>query len=532
MNAIGYMRLSSKDQSKSLEYQESSIKEYCRRNKLELSGLFKDNGESSYTFDRPDYKALEDFIKKYKGRCQYLIVMDHDRFSRNLPEALMKIAELEKKYGVKVLATTERLDLDTSDPDVFMKRALDYLMANKELFNIRQRTKQGVRNAKESGRYLGRAPYGYNNIIDGTKKNLIEINSEQAKVVEKIFHDYLLGIPPYIIYKNAKSLGFKYTGNTAIQDILHNCVYAGLIKVPSLKELPEKYVKAIHEPIIPETEYWLVQKMLNAGKRRTRVQPTEDFPLRGVLYCWCGQSMTAGWTKGRKDYYLYYRCTKHTSVNVPGILIHEKFEKVLKALSFKEHHIQFLIEKAKAIMAEPMKLKKEKHQRAIEELEKLNQKIYQLEERLMNNEIESSTYQTWFKKFKEEKAILESSINGNHKSLIVTNENIKERLMPYMSKLHDIYDKGNIIQKQTLIRGVFKDNLTWSEGAFRTAFINPTFHDNLLKIKEKGLLFEEQSLINLDKSPVSTQCRSRTGTVSHRCLRPARLPIPPTGHCC
>lgn len=27
-----------------------------------------------------------------------------------------------------------------------------------------------------------------------------------------------------------------------------------------------------------------------------------------------------------------------------------------------------------------------------------------------------------------------------------------------------------------------------------------------------------------------TQRRSRTGTVSHRCLRPARLPIPPAGH--
>ncbi|WP_431844483.1 recombinase family protein [Pedobacter superstes] len=40
------MRLSSKDQSKSLEYQESSIREYCKRNKLNVLGVFKDNGES------------------------------------------------------------------------------------------------------------------------------------------------------------------------------------------------------------------------------------------------------------------------------------------------------------------------------------------------------------------------------------------------------------------------------------------------------------------------------------------------------
>ena len=64
---------------------------------------------------------------------------------------------------------------------------------------------------------------------------------------------------------------------------------------------------------------------------------------------------------------------------------------------------------------------------------------------------------------------------------------------------------------------------------FKTAFIDPTFN-NILKVKQKGLLFNEQPFKVLGLSPVSTQRRSRTGTVSHRCLRPARLPIPPAGH--
>ncbi len=72
MNAFGYMRLSSKHQSKSLEYQESTIREYCKRNKLNVLGMFKDNGESSYTFDRPDYLALESYLRTCKRQCQYL----------------------------------------------------------------------------------------------------------------------------------------------------------------------------------------------------------------------------------------------------------------------------------------------------------------------------------------------------------------------------------------------------------------------------------------------------------------------------
>lgn len=532
MNAIGYMRLSSKDQSKSLEYQESSIKEYCRRNNLNIIGLFKDNGESSYTFDRPDYRALELYLKNYKGQCNYIIVLDHDRFSRNLPEALMKIGELEAKYGVKVLSTNERIDLDTSDPDVFIKRAFEYMMANKELFNIRKRTKQGVRNAKESGRYLGRAPYGYRNIIDGTRKNLIEIHQGEALIVERIFREFIIGIPQYIIYKNVKALGFTRTSKSAIQEILMNCVYAGLIRVPPFQELPEKFVKSIHLPIISDAEYWLVQNMLNKSKRKTRVQPAEDFPLRGILKCWCGKGMTAGYTKGRKSYYLYYRCTEHTNYNLAGNKLHDAIEAVLKGLSFSTHQVQFVRETAKALLIEPQKLKKEQHQNKIRKLHELNEKIFKLEERLMNNEIESSTYQTWFQKYKEEKAMLEYSLSGNQPSKIRNEDELIDRILPNLTNLHEIYQKGNITQKHTLMRGVFKDNLVWGDDMFRTAFIDPTFNDNILKVKQKGLLFNEQPFKVLGLSPVSTRSRSRTGTVSHRCLRPARLPIPPSGHSC
>lgn len=132
MNAIGYMRLNIKDQSRySLDVQESGIKDYCRRNDIELVALFKDNGQCSDTFDRADFIALESFIKKHKGTVRYLIVMDHDRFSRDLSEALLKIKEFERKHGIKVLSIDEPLDLDTSDPDVFLGRAFKYLMANR-----------------------------------------------------------------------------------------------------------------------------------------------------------------------------------------------------------------------------------------------------------------------------------------------------------------------------------------------------------------------------------------------------------------
>jgi site-specific DNA recombinase len=524
MNAIGYLRLSSKDQSKSLEYQESTVREYCRRNNLEVLGFFKDNGEDSYTFDRPNYKELEAFVKKYKGKCQYLIVLDHDRFSRNLPEALMKIAELERNYGVKVLSTNERVDLDTSDPDVFMKRAFDYMIANKELFTIRARTKQGMRNAKEGGRYIGRAPYGYKNINDGSKRNLIEIDDFQAVIVKRVFRDYLLGVAPYIIYRNVKSMGFTLTGNSAIFKMLGNCVYAGLIKVPSYRDLPEKYVKGLHEPIISENEYWMVERLLSS-KRPTKVRADEEFPLRGVMRCVCGAPFTAGWSKGKLKYYLYYRCNVHSNINVPGIKIHEQFDRVLKTLSFDQRQLWLLKEIVKEIAVAPLKEKHKKLNEKVVALAALNKKILNLEERFLSNEIETSTYQTWFKKFKEEKALLETAIDPKENKKAIQNDGIL-RVMPALTNLFGIYDKCNIYQKHAIIRAVFKDNLSYGSGIFRTPYIDPTFQDKTLMLNKKGLLIYEQSFKISEDNPLCTLEGIRTPDPRFRkpLLYPTELP--------
>lgn len=96
--AVSNIKRAEKDQSThSLDYQEKSIRDYCDRNDLILGPLCIDDGESSYTFDRPDYRALETFIRNNQKSVRYLVVFDHDRFSRNLPEALQKIEFLEKK---------------------------------------------------------------------------------------------------------------------------------------------------------------------------------------------------------------------------------------------------------------------------------------------------------------------------------------------------------------------------------------------------------------------------------------------------
>ncbi|WP_316818669.1 recombinase family protein [Pedobacter nyackensis] len=486
MKAVGYLRLSTKDQSKSLQYQESIIRDYCKRNKLTILEIFKDNGESSDTFDRRNYLELEKFIKKHKGKCQYLVVLDHDRFSRNLPEALTKIAELERKHNVKVISTNEPIDLDTSDPDVFMKRAFDYLIANRELLTIRNRTRQGIRNAKENGRHLGKAPFGYRNLKNSGNGRTIEIDESQSFIIEKIFRDYEFGVPPNVIHKSIISLGFKNTGNSTIRNILENCVYAGLTKVPAYKNLPEKYVRALHPPIVSEVDFWRVQKLLK-NKRTERARENEDFPLRGIIKCPCGQNLTAGWTKGKNKYYLYYKCTDHPGTNIPGKEIHGKFEELLRYITLQKSIVDSLNQALSMLLNELSNKKYDLKKERIKSIEGLNKKIAQLENKFITDQISITTYKDWSVRTKSERAVIEKTFQAN----INKKKNLENLIKKFSSgriNLYKIYNTSTVFQKHMLVRIIFRNNLTWDAGLFTSSYFNECLQFNLKKSGVKALL--------------------------------------------
>lgn len=493
MDAIGYIRISKKDQSvHSIDYQEKNIRDYCEYNHIVLGSVFVDDGASSYTFDRPDYKALEDFIKQHKGKVKYLIVLDHDRFSRNLPEALQKIEQLEKKYGLKVIATSEPLDIDTSDPSVFLLRAFKYLIANQELLTIRRRAKLSARHAQESGRYLNRAPYGYLNGRQPDGKMILVIDETKAYIVQKIFRDYLAGVPRYLIHKEIRDLGFPQSGNGAIFRILINPLYAGLVRVVASGKNPEKIIKAIHQPVISETQYWRTQEMLGLTKRAMKTQPKDEFPLKGILKspC-CGQSMTAGWSKGKNKYYLYYRCIKHSNVNISGALLHEQFSKLLINLSFTQEAIDEIVTEVKSGLS-AMNINRNKELKVVmDQLERLEEKIDSAEKKLMDDTINGATYKKWNKKFIAEKGQLlkrKDELDGDLEDYI----NQELLVLPYMLNLPSIFEDSSINQQHAILNEVFKHGLTFREGMFRTPWIHPEFEHNLLKLKQLRLLEIEQ----------------------------------------
>lgn len=486
MNAVCYLRLSTKDQSKSLEYQETIIRDYCKRNKLKILEVFRDNGESSYTFKRNSYLALENFIKKHKRKCQYLVVLDHDRFSRNLPEALIKIAELERKYDVKVISTNEPINLDTSDSDVFMKRAFEYLIAHRELLTIKNRTRLGILNAKEKGRFLGKAPFGYTNIKKPLNEQTIEINSSQSFIIKKIFADFEAGVPQKTIHKEVLGLGFKNRGSNAINDILKNPVYAGLIKIKAFKNTSEKYVKAHHEAIISETDFWRTQKVLD-GKPKRQTRTNEEFPLRGVIKCPCGRNLTAGWTKGNRKYYLYYKCVDHLSINIPGETMRMKFEELLKKITLQKHQVDLLNTSLLSLSDELLKDENKRQKEKTRQLRHLREKTIKLDQKFIADQISVSAYHRCREEFKTEKNHIESMFNKLLLDKVYT-KNVLKAFKFGRFNFYKVYRRSGILQKHVLVRLIFKDYLTWDQGLFISSYFNELLKFNLRKANINTLL--------------------------------------------
>ena len=495
--AIGYVRISTKEQSNySLSGQRADITHYCQRNDIDLLGVFEDDGQSAKNFDRLIWQQLEQYIKLNHAGIDYLIVYKYDRFSRNLTEALSMIDKLEKKYKIIILSVTEHLGVHPKSPMFFMFRTQLLLNANNELNYIRERTAFGMHNGAKQGRYLHAAPYGYTNGKDDQKRPLIIPNEEQAYVVKQIFRMYMEGATIEQIRKQITGT-FTGRGNSAIQRILTNPTYAGMIKVPSYYDEPEKLVDGVHEPIIDKMTYWAAQGRITG--KRNYLQNNEEVPLRGALHCTCGRCMTAGNSKGKTKYYWYYVCLS-CKINLSATKLHGQYIGILEELSLEPYQLNYLKEQTEKAIHENLKSNEDRIHKLERELSALDAKIDSIEEKYIDNKLTDADYQKWKSRYSIERMNLAGTIQeleepvssawGKYSSCL-------ERL----SDIGFIYNIGTLHAKQSFNRLVFDNKISHVDGSYRTPYLHPLFSLKAPILAEKRLLYVEQPSIFTGKIP-------------------------------
>jgi site-specific DNA recombinase len=340
--AIRYLRFSQLGQSNgSIERQELYTDQWLKVNAVELVDTFIDRGKSARTFDRPNSKKLQEFIARHFKHVDYLLVDQLDRFSRDAGEAMSMVKNLQKKYSIQVVSVTEGITFDYETPGSFFRAGLQLLLAEEDNINRSIKVKGGLYTAKaKEGRFVYKnAPFGYRKQGERKERKLI-VEESEAKVIRYIYDSYLKNVPLYLIKQQARKIGFTTNGTTAVERVLSNPVYAGMLHVDAYKDYPGGLFPASHEPIIDKTSWQMVQsKMKKPLKVRTVID--DEIPLRGILKCHCGNPLSGAPSKGKSGkYFYYYKCRFPKHNNISAIKAHDQFLNACGLMSLASNKIK------------------------------------------------------------------------------------------------------------------------------------------------------------------------------------------------
>ena len=395
-----YLRLSReddliRDESNSITNQRELILDFIRRDK-DLRKMevveFKDDGYSGKNMERPGMQELLELVRKQQVNC--IIVKDMSRFARDYLVLGKYTEQIFPFMGIRFISINDSYDSvdcvgGVGEIDVAFK-ALLYDFYSEDLS---EKIKTALKAGKEEGHFMHPfAPYGYQK--SPKDHHILEIEEEGAKVVRRIFADYLNGratskiagdlnregvLSPsaYITRRDGREYFRKETGFSpiwnpfAVSRILKNETYAGTFVYNKVKPsevgarsgtyAPKENWKRIenhHPAIIDRETFDRVQEKISA--HAPHPIRFEKHTLTGLICCGnCGYSMKHRWSPGRPGYFCQARFSFGNPVSCIKQIRDEDLEPILLDLIRKK--IQDRIE-----MKDFLREKNERHQKKVQ----------------------------------------------------------------------------------------------------------------------------------------------------------------------
>lgn len=341
-----YCRVSTKneDQLLSFENQKAFFEDYVKRHpEYELVDIYPDKGiTGTNTKKRDEFNRMIADCKA--GKIDMVVTKSISRFARNTADCL-NYSRMLKDMGIGILFDKEGLNtLDSSGELLF---TILSSLAQDESRSISENSQWGIRYLFSSeGRLHLNAKrfWGYDKDANGR----LVINPEQAKIVRRIYREFMEGNGPGVIARRLREdkipclMGKSEWAVATVQGILRNEKYNGdalLQKTYTVDFLTKKtaknegqveqvLVKDDHEAIIPK-DYWNVvqlelQRRADFRKRyglRTMGRYTDEQPFSTKVICGvCGDLINRRTLQRlNKGYSIVWMCASYyREKKVPG----------------------------------------------------------------------------------------------------------------------------------------------------------------------------------------------------------------------
>lgn len=287
-----YVRVSTDMQTEmSPDSQRKLALEYCKKNDLEVYGIYSDEGISGRKAEkRPEFQRMISDAKA--GAFDYVVVWKFSRFARNMEESLVYKNAL-KRHGVEVASISE--PIPEGPIGALIERIFEW-MDEYYSINLSGEVRRGLRERAARGYTVGATPFGYRR--EGEE---LVIDPENAEIVREIFRRAANGSSMYAIAEWLNDRGISsargaWNENT-IRGLLKNERYIG-------KRRPGKdgeYYQAVLPPILTPAEFEAVASVRDGARERyfRNLRPDiERSWVQGVVVCAdCGHAL------GQKNQY-------------------------------------------------------------------------------------------------------------------------------------------------------------------------------------------------------------------------------------
>jgi len=110
-NVILYCRVSSDEQAQnsSLDYQEETMREYCRRKQYNIIDCYKEDYSAKTFVNRPEINKVMKYCKTHKKAVDLILCLNWSRYSRSAKAAYENL-DYFKKLDVEVNTTEQPID--------------------------------------------------------------------------------------------------------------------------------------------------------------------------------------------------------------------------------------------------------------------------------------------------------------------------------------------------------------------------------------------------------------------------------------
>ena len=299
----------------SLDTQEARLRAFLlsRPSGHEVSAVFREEGQSGKSLDRPALKKMLDLVEQ--NELDMVLVTRLDRLSRSLLD-FYELYRLFEKHNVRFVSLNETFDTSTPVGRAMLKLVLVFAELERE--QTAERTRQAMKARAQRGLWNGGSPpLGF----DSQGNGHLEVNQAEAELVRLIFDRYLeLRSSPKLarwlgerghrqkrfVSRRRGPTGGRPFSPASVRLMLRNRIYLG-----EVKHKGDVY-EGQHDAIVDRDVFERVQGVIDGNGKNRRGPPLNamhDYPLTGLLKCSCGYALTTSAGKGRNGKtYFYYRC--------------------------------------------------------------------------------------------------------------------------------------------------------------------------------------------------------------------------------